>query len=618
MNVRIAPVSGAPSPLIAISMRYDARLVEEARALPTRHWDPDRTRWTVYVTKATAPAIRAFAERHRALTPTLDAMLAAAPESESRLMPVGHRAALSFDYDPGLISKVRALDAKWRPEIRAWMLPRRVWPAGVALADAAGIPVHPAIRSAAVPRPGAPHRPRHAASDGIPTATPPMPSPKPLRPDPSVVVPEDLRQDLHLHQTEAVQTIVGAGPGGYLVADEMGLGKTVTALAVLRTASALPAVIVAPASVMGVWEEHVRAWIPDASVDTRVGGGAATDPYADITIISWDSIHAQLDHLPHRLAAVFLDEIHLGKRRRARRSRAAETLARRARLRLGLTGTPITRDLGDLVQILAILGRLEELGGRAGVRDRLGLGIGHGRATARVEEAAALLRGVMIRRTKDDVLDLPPKSRCRETVPVADPDAYRQAEHEALSIEEPLAALTRLRQLAGEQKVDAALALIRRRLEGGEPVVVFAHHRAVQERLARELGALWLHGGLSPRQRTEVVRRFQDGESDVLVASLEAGSLGVTLTRAALVVMAELSWSAATHAQAEDRVHRIGQSRPTEAIYLVAAGTVDDEVFQIIEAKRGLARAVVGGDESFNPSQLVDAMREARGLPIAA
>jgi SWI/SNF-related matrix-associated actin-dependent regulator 1 of chromatin subfamily A len=101
------------------------------------------------------------------------------------------------------------------------------------------------------------------------------------------------------------------------------------------------------------------------------------------------------------------------------------------------------------------------------------------------------------------------------------------------------------------------------------------------------------------------VARFQeDPECRLIVCSLDAAGIGITLTAASNVAFLEMGWTPATHDQAEDRVHRIGQHNAVTAWYLLAADTIDERIAAVVERKRRLVRAASDGTPHDDESAL--------------
>lgn len=132
-------------------------------------------------------------------------------------------------------------------------------------------------------------------------------------------------------------------------------------------------------------------------------------------------------------------------------------------------------------------------------------------------------------------------------------------------------------------------------------VIVFAHHvqvlDAVESFVAKK-GLLYIRidGGIGPDEREDAVRRFQDGaQIRVAILSLQVAGVGLSLTSADVVLFGELSWVPAMLIQAEDRVHRIGRSRPVDIEYLSVSGSLDDTMMSVIQGKQDMICKTVEG-----------------------
>ena len=418
------------------------------------------------------------------------------------------------------------------------------------------------------------------------------------------------------------------------LADEQGLGKTVQALAALEEDDAYPAVIVCPASLKLNWQREAAHWLPHRSA-TVVSGTGTVAAAADLTIINYDIIHAHRARLAlRRPKALVLDESHYVKNPRAKRTksvrRLAESLAPDA-LRMALTGTPVMNHAEELIPQLRILGRLDEFGSGARFARRF-QGIG---AEERIHWH--LRRSCFVRRSKADVLpQLPAKRQVAVPVALDNERDYRLAEEDVIAWlrEQPfdlgeleskvaaalraerLAQLNALRRLASRGKGNAAMAWIEDFLASDEPLVVFAGHREVQDRLVERFpDALHLLGRDSITAREAAVQAFQAGESQLLVCATRVAGQGITLTHASNVAFLDLEWTPAMHDQAEDRCHRIGQHDAVTAWYLLAAQTIDETMLEMIERKRRVVDAVTDGRAEVDEAVLDGVIRTLRGKP---
>jgi hypothetical protein len=441
------------------------------------------------------------------------------------------------------------------------------------------------------------------------------------------------------------------------LADEPGLGKTLQALVSLETAGAFPALIVCPASLRLNWLREAAQWLPDRSA-------RAVDPErpvldADLHVVSYDVLHRLTEPLQRcPPQALVLDEAHFCKNPSARRSRAALAIAGAlddAALVLLLTGTPVVNRPDDLIAQLRILGRLEEVGGQRSLAQ----------AQRHAREAqllhTRLRRTCFVRRHKADVLhQLPDKQRVVVPVSITNRVEYRavqadvarwlgeqaeaderfRAEVESLPPREREAAI-RARGRAAEQrarraealvrvgklalvaargKLDPAVEWIEAFLESGEKLVVFTRHREIGDRVLQSFpGAAIATGRISADGRTHQVARFQeDPGCRLIVCSLDAAGVGITLTAASNVAFLEMGWTPAAHDQAEDRVHRIGQHNAVTAWYLLAADTIDERIAAVVERKRRVVRAASDGTLHSDDSALDELLAWVSAQPDVA
>ena len=152
--------------------------------------------------------------------------------------------------------------------------------------------------------------------------------------------------------------------------------------------------------------------------------------------------------------------------------------------------------------------------------------------------------------------------------------------------------------------------------ENDRKLVVFAHHRRVVQAIAERFDAGVIIGGMTDSRRDRVIDAFTNSdEPRLLVCSIAAAGVGINLQRASDVMFAEQPWNPSDCDQAEDRCHRIGQTRGVMVDYIVASGTIDEHVARVVERKRRITGdAIDGGDwESALSDAVADWMRSRRG-----
>jgi SWI/SNF-related matrix-associated actin-dependent regulator 1 of chromatin subfamily A len=434
-----------------------------------------------------------------------------------------------------------------------------------------------------------------------------------------------LATGLFPHQIEGVAFLLGRRRA--ILADDMGLGKTRQAIVSLRHLTPDgPRLVVCPASVKRNWAREIEVVAADASV-LVIEGTAPASLAAEWIVINYDVLGRHVDDLLRvPWAALVFDEAHYLKNHTSARSKLARQLTAAAAATKPslavqlLTGTPLTsrpRDLFVLLQLAAHpLGRsFLAFAKRYCAAEKGEYGWKTGGAS-NVEELTVQLHGVMLRRSKDDVLALPPKLRTWLPVPVpagtgaravkkvfellAGKDS-RPAQSRDVELRRRgklLAFLVEARQALALAKVTSTLDLVRGAVDQGEKVIVFSCFEDPIQKLATELGsmAVVVTGKTPAAARQPLVDRFQgDDDIRVFVANIIAGGTGLNLTAATQVVFNDLDWVPTNHWQAEDRAYRIGQTRTVNVTYFVARDTIDDFVQAVLETKAALVNAIVEG-----------------------
>ena len=360
-----------------------------------------------------------------------------------------------------------------------------------------------------------------------------------------------------------------------LLADEMGLGKTVQALAFLSSTGSLPALVIPPAHLTRNWQEETLRFLRVDGKAPRVHTIRGLKPYdlpeADVYIMhylllrGWKSV---LPTLPFR--SVIFDEIQELRHAGTEKYSAASLLSESCERVIGLSGTPIYNRGGEIWNVINILD-YHFLGDWESFSREWCSGYGN-QLVLKPDLLGAYLRreGLMLRRTKQEVLrELPPKRRLVQELDWNDKvyaqlmapvmrDVLRWKQDDQLSAQERAmleeSISQHARQATGVAKAPYVCQFVRALLDGGEKVLLFAHHHQVMDIYKQELKAFspgFITGRETTLAKMNAVDRFQSGRTDVLCISLRAAS-GLNLQRATCVVFGELDWSPAVHSQAED------------------------------------------------------------------
>lgn len=416
-----------------------------------------------------------------------------------------------------------------------------------------------------------------------------------------------------------------------LLADEMGLGKTVQALAFLATTAAYPAILVVPPHLIRNWQREVERFLsPDGRLRVHVIRGLTPYalPEADIYIIHYLLLRGWKELLPGLgLRTVIFDEMQELRRNGTGKYSAASLLSESCENCIGLSGTPIYNNGGEIWNVVNIID-FHFLGDWESFSREWCYGYNTA-VVAKPEQLGEYLRGegLMLRRLKDDVLtELAPKRRLVQEIdwddavyrelmaPVArqlqmlratDDPSRRAIIEDAISQTQ--------RQATGIAKAPFVCAFVRALVEGGEKVLLMAHHHAVMDIYKKELNSLnpmFITGRETDRQKDEAAAAFMAGRTDLLCISLRSAS-GLNLQRASCVVFGELDWSPAVHSQAEDRAHRIGQKDSLLCYYLVSPRGSDRDMQDALGLKVSQFVAIMGDQPQSREDQFLQ-QSEAR------
>ncbi|MEU3714575.1 DEAD/DEAH box helicase [Streptomyces californicus] len=446
-------------------------------------------------------------------------------------------------------------------------------------------------------------------------------------------------RDYQLRGLAWLDRMTSLGLGGCL-ADDMGLGKTITLIALhLHRAHPSPTLVVCPASLLGNWHREINRFAPGAPV-RRFHGADRTlgDPDGGFVLTTYGTMRSSAAELAAQSwGLVVADEAQHVKNPHSSTARALRTIP--APARVALTGTPVENNLSELWALLdwttpGLLGPLKAFRARhARIVESTDTAAGLGNEEA-VERLSRLVRPFLLRRRKSDpgiAPELPPKTETDHPVSLTREQAtlYEAAVRETMAHIEAaegiarrgliMKLLTSLKQICNHPAQylkeeptrlvgrSGKLALLDELLdtilsEDGS-VLIFTQYvsmaRLLSAHLAsRAIPSQLLHGGTPVAERERMVDRFQSAEVPVFLLSLKAAGTGLNLTRAAHVVHFDRWWNPAVEEQATDRAYRIGQTQPVQVHRIVAEGTVEDRIGELLESKRALADAVLGSGES--------------------
>lgn len=422
--------------------------------------------------------------------------------------------------------------------------------------------------------------------------------------------------------------------------DKPGLGKTLQAIATVHSANAYPCLVICPSTLKENWKREFkkftgkeRSMILDDSnkrtfpqffnagiTDTFITNFESLKKYFVQAMTNVEGQKLTLKHIRFKpeiqmFKSVIIDESHRVKNGSAQQSKFCMGIASGKEYVILLSGTPVINKPKDLISQLHIMGRLPDFGGYKAFVDRYCNGPNE--ASNLRELNYKLNTTCFFQREKHDVLkDLPEKVRRIVTCEIAnrkeyiDAEAdlirylkeYKQASDEKIQKSmkgEVMVRIGILRNISARGKVKDVVDFVNDLLEQDEKVILFVNLHEVGNELKKHFPAAVSVTGMDTReQRQSAVDRFQsDPECTLIICSIKAAGVGLTLTASSNVAFVEFPWTAADCDQCEDRAHRIGQKDSVTAYYFLGKNTIDEKIYQIIQTKRSMAATITGSTE---------------------
>jgi SNF2 family DNA or RNA helicase len=621
---------------LILDFPYDKNQVAEIKAIDGAKWDKIAKVWRVPA-KSLTP-VRDFAVKHGFVISD-EILVFNTPMHKNPgdgITIKGNFVFLSFRYDPVMIRSVKQIEGiTWDTKSKAWRAPLTS--------------LDTAIKWATTFRQNVPEEVTVLADK--------------MRTELNVLLDASRSTDAELHIATLNGELLGYQRAGVayasharrtFIADEMGLGKTIQAMATLEslhllsetedTAPCYPAVVVCPSSLVLNWKKEYNRFFPERIVE--VIRDRKTIPMFgtyDVVVVGYPNITAWEKQLCNHNSYVF-DESHYCKSPDAQRTKSAKkmTKSNKNAVVLCLTGTPVTNRPAEYAPQLDILGQLDKFGGLWGFYRRYcgahkdKWGQWHLEGHSNLEELNEKLRSICyIRRTKDQVMsDLPPVVHAPITVEgspaVMKEYAKAEADIVAYLIErakqiakelglpigaaavsarlkaeanEHLVKMSVLRKIAARAKMPVVEEWIKERVDQGRKVVVAAHHRDIVDEITNRFGGLKIQGGMDVNDVEDAKHKFQTlpcDQAPVIVLSIQAAKTGHTLTASQEVLFVELPWTPADVDQTYSRCHRLGQLGSVTSTYMMTSGTIDEDIYALIEQKRKIVNVATEGDIVFD------------------
>ena len=421
------------------------------------------------------------------------------------------------------------------------------------------------------------------------------------------------------HQKEAIEKLLKNDK--FILADDMGLGKTTSTVIASLESGSKRILIICPASLKLNWEREIRNYT-DRSVYICEGKKYED---ADFIITNYDilkNFHDPKDKdnsliLKSNFDLVVIDEAHYVSNAQAQRTKIIMDLTKDIKRLWLLTGTPMTSRPMNYYNILKLIDSPVSQNWMAyairycnGYQFRVGnKKVWNVTGASNLEELRERTSRQILRRLKTDVLDLPEKiitpvylrlkSRLYEGLMGEYYDWYNNRQDESKSLSVQFTKLMKVRQVIAEEKIATTIELAENIIEQGKKVIIFSNFTEPLKKIHEHFGkkSVYLDGSTTKPARQDAVDKFQESDKiQVFCGNMKAAGVGLTLTAAEAVIMNDLSFVPADHAQGEDRAYRYGQKNNVSIFYPLFENTIEGVIYDILSHKKQIIGTVMGDD----------------------
>ena len=418
------------------------------------------------------------------------------------------------------------------------------------------------------------------------------------------------------HQKIAIEKLIANDK--YILADDMGLGKTTSTVIASLESGSKKTLVICPASLKINWLREIKNYT-DRSVSIVEGKKWES---ADYVIVNYDIIknfHSESSKdesiiMNENFDLVIIDEAHYIQNKKASRTLLCNDIANKVGKVWLLTGTPMTSRPINYFNLLELVDSPVAQNWMAYVRRYCnGFQFQAGRrkvwnvnGSSNLEELRDRTKNTILRRLKEDILDLPDKiitpiylnlkSDTYKALMGEYYDWYRNTE-ESKSLALQFSKLMKVRQVISLEKIKNTIEIANSAIDQEKKVIIFTNFTDTLNQFVDyfKKDCVYLDGSCSKTQRQEAVDKFQnDDKVKVFIGNLKAAGVGITLTAAEVVIMNDLSFVPSDHSQAEDRAYRIGQNNKVSVYYPIFENTIEGKIYDILIKKKNIFETVMG------------------------
>lgn len=402
-----------------------------------------------------------------------------------------------------------------------------------------------------------------------------------------------------------------------LIGHDMGCGKTLIATMVGESLDDEKKLVVCPATLRLNWQKEITRFNNNADVHIVYSKDKEVDLSHKWTIMGFDTVRKYSSLVMNSdINCMFIDEAHNCKavnNSGKPSSKVAESviaISNKVKYCYPMTGTPMPTRNKDLFNTFRMLKEYESekaffsFGQKFCDARHNGFGMDYN-GSSNEKELNELLNEYMVRRVKKDVL--PHLQKQRLFIPLENSLMSREAKTNEKHLHCPNEDETFMglamtgRNLLSQCKINSAIELAKSHLDAEESIVIVSEFNDTLDKLQEEFGdiACSIRGGMGDKAKQQAVDDFQEGKKTVCLLNLQAGGVGITLTKAHTMIMCDYDWTPANMTQVEDRICRTGQEHLCNIEYLYFPDSVLDNTFiEMITDKSELIDKIVDNAEN--------------------
>jgi SWI/SNF-related matrix-associated actin-dependent regulator 1 of chromatin subfamily A len=438
------------------------------------------------------------------------------------------------------------------------------------------------------------------------------------------------KRSLFPHQENAVKFLLKKDKS--ILSDDMGLGKTKSAIAAALLSGAEKILVICPANAKINWFREITEYIDEEYV-TIVKSGFWQPKF--FTIINYDILNRFHEIEDKRKKTepksyineenfdlLIVDEAHMIKNKGSIRGKVVSQISENIEKIWLLTGTPIANrpmDYYNLLKVckIPVADNFQHFAYRYCAAKSFNKKLKSGKVkriwltdgASNLEELHQKTKNYILRRKKEDHLDLPPKIISPFYLDLENRKGYKEAfddylfwlevEGKKLGAGRQMVEMGVLRKFLSKEKVSMTVDMVHNFLEQSDDkkIIIFTVFTDSLKELKKEFGELAVchNGEMSDKEKQKSIDEFQNNPKiRVFIGNIISAGSAITLTASDTTIFHDLDFVPANHQQAEDRNYRIGQDKTVNIYYPIFNDTIEEKIYETLQKKKEIISTVMG------------------------